>query len=185
KDWFDDECRKAVQERTQARMKMLEDNTRERIEQYKRIRNRTQTNIRNKKREAQKAKLEEIEEHYGNRNTKLFYKNLKEEKKGFQPQTVALKNHQGEICVDTTIINKRIQEDIEEKIGQYQAGFRNGKLVINHIFALRQIQEKCGKKDIPIHGLFLDFKQAFDKINRKNLIEAIQSLNIPTELVQL
>ncbi|KAF2889567.1 hypothetical protein ILUMI_16606, partial [Ignelater luminosus] len=28
--------------------------------------------------------------------------NLKEESKGFQPQTVALENHQGEICVDTT-----------------------------------------------------------------------------------
>ncbi|KAF2886612.1 hypothetical protein ILUMI_19561 [Ignelater luminosus] len=28
--------------------------------------------------------------------------NLKEEKKGFQPRTVALKNYQGEICVDTT-----------------------------------------------------------------------------------
>ncbi|KAF2902533.1 hypothetical protein ILUMI_03656 [Ignelater luminosus] len=37
KDWFDNECRKAVQKRKQARMKMLEDNTRERIEQYKKI----------------------------------------------------------------------------------------------------------------------------------------------------
>ncbi|KAF2905586.1 hypothetical protein ILUMI_00590 [Ignelater luminosus] len=83
------------------------------------------------------------------------------------------------------VINKRIQENIEEKIGQYQAGFGNGKSVINHIFAPRQIEEKCCKRNIPIHALFLDFKQAFDKINRKNLIEAMQSLNIPTELVQL
>ncbi|KAF2888299.1 hypothetical protein ILUMI_17874, partial [Ignelater luminosus] len=96
KDWFDDECRKVVQERKQARMKMLKDNTKERIEQYEQIRNSTQTKIRNKKRETQKAKSEEMEEHHRNRNTKLFHKNLKEEKK------VALTNHQGEIWVDTT-----------------------------------------------------------------------------------
>ncbi|KAF2885420.1 hypothetical protein ILUMI_20765 [Ignelater luminosus] len=82
KDWFDDECRKAVQKRKQARMKILEDNTRGRIEQYKQIRNSTQTKVRNKKREAHK-KLEEIEEHYRNRNTKLFCKNLREKRKGF------------------------------------------------------------------------------------------------------
>ncbi|KAF2903282.1 hypothetical protein ILUMI_02893, partial [Ignelater luminosus] len=93
--WFDDECKKVVQERQQARMKMFEDNTGEKIKQHKQIRNSTQAKIRNKKREAQKAKLEEMEEHYRNRNTKLFYKNLKEEKKGFQSQTAAVKNHQG------------------------------------------------------------------------------------------
>ncbi|KAF2888208.1 hypothetical protein ILUMI_17965 [Ignelater luminosus] len=54
RNWFDDECRKAAQEKKQARMKMLEDNTR--IEQYKQIQNSTQTKIRNTLRVAQKAK---------------------------------------------------------------------------------------------------------------------------------
>ncbi|KAF2901424.1 hypothetical protein ILUMI_04764 [Ignelater luminosus] len=132
-------------------MKMLEDSTRERIEQYKQIQNSTQSKIRNKKREAQKAKLEEMEKHHRNRNAKLFYKNLKEKKKGFQPQTVVLKNHQGEICVDTTSM-LNIRENV----------FRN-----------TLTNNECETENKQLHQNNQD-KQKLEEPTKKEIIEIIK-----------
>ncbi|KAF2880575.1 hypothetical protein ILUMI_25599 [Ignelater luminosus] len=69
------------------------------------------------------------------------------------------------------------------KIGQYQAGFKEGKSAIDNTFALKQIQGKYKKKKIHVQALFLNFKQALDRINRKAIYEKIQYLQL--NLVQI
>jgi hypothetical protein len=46
------------------------------------------------------------------------------------------------------------------------------------------IREKCYEYNIEMHLLFIDFKQAFDSVNRqKKIIQILQELRIPNKLV--
>jgi hypothetical protein len=96
-------------------------------------------------------------------------------------------NYRGIMLLNTTykiltlIIRKRLTEHTETKLGEYQNGFRKGKSTIDAI----QIIEKSYEHDIELHILFIDFKQAFDNINRRSLVEQMQQMQIPEKLIKL
>ena len=50
---------------------------------------------------------------------------------------------------------------------------------VDQIFTVRQILEKCGEHDTDAHHLFVDFKAAYDSIDRRSLYAAVEELNIP------
>ena len=45
--------------------------------------------------------------------------------------------------------------------------------------------EKCYEFGIELHNIFIDFKQAIDKVNRLKLYESLKMLKIPTKLIRL
>ena len=51
-------------------------------------------------------------------------------------------------------------------VGSYQAGFVGGKSTIDQIFTLLQILQKWREHQTPTHHLFIDFKAAYDTIDR-------------------
>jgi len=55
---------------------------------------------------------------------------------------------------------------------------------MDSIFIMRQI-EKCYERDNEMCVLFIDFKHAFDSVDRQKTIQIIQELRIPNKLVQL
>ena len=314
KDWFDEECGRAMEERKKARIELLQGYTKERDAIYKKARNKAHETCRKKKRQRQKEKFEEIEQQYYNNNTRKLYENLKKQKVGHQEQSLAIKDKNGDLCIgekeiseawanhfeeilsehptittrlkaevykeeDKTskptqkeiqdivkelknnksagpdgleaellkhagdelikrlhqlileiwekqempnewyqaiicpipkkgnkqimgnyrpisilnvaykilahVIKRRIQEEAEKKIGHYQAGFQKGKSTIDNIFIMRQIQEKCKKKDIKIHVLLIDFRQAYDKIKRGMIQRALKELKFKQQTMDL
>jgi hypothetical protein len=50
---------------------------------------------------------------------------------------------------------------------------------------MRQILEKCYEYNIEMRVLFIDFKQAFDSVDRQKTIQILQELRIPNKLVRL
>ena len=50
---------------------------------------------------------------------------------------------------------------------------------------VRQILEKCSEFGIELHSLFIDFKQAFDKVSRPRIYESLKMLKSPTKLIKL
>jgi sorting nexin-29 len=50
---------------------------------------------------------------------------------------------------------------------------------------MRQILEKCYEYNIEMHVLFIDFKQAFDSVDRQKNHTDMQELRIPNKLVRL
>ena len=56
---------------------------------------------------------------------------------------------------------------------------------VDQIHVVRQILEKCYEFDIELHNVFIDFKQAFDKVNRTKIYESLKVLKIPKKLIKL
>ena len=45
-------------------------------------------------------------------------------------------------------------------------GFRPNRSTVDNIFIVRKIYEKCHECNIDLHGIFIDFTQAFDTVTR-------------------
>lgn len=100
KEWFDDECKEAIEVRRQERLRLLQCYSKEREEQYKKARDFAHDICRKKKRENQRKKIEEIEVAHNKKNFKKFYKDLRQQKQGYRLQSVAIRNKKGELCID-------------------------------------------------------------------------------------
>jgi len=77
----------------------------------------------------------------------------------------------------------KIKPYIEKVMGDYQNGFRDGRSVIDNIFALKIINEKCWKYNQSVQYLFIDFQKAYDSIHRDTLWKSMKEFKIPTELI--
>jgi len=83
------------------------------------------------------------------------------------------------------ILYNRLTVYAEEILGEYQCGFRANCSTIDHNFTIRQTQEKACEYNIPLNNLFLDFKQAFDSVNRDRMLNDLMILGIPKKLFKL
>jgi len=67
------------------------------------------------------------------------------------------------------ILFRRLSPLTRGFVGQYQAGFMGARATTDQIFALRQILQKCREYNRPTHHIFIDFKAAYDTIDREQL----------------
>jgi sorting nexin-29 len=80
------------------------------------------------------------------------------------------------------ILFNRLMPYVETTIGDYQCGYRQERSTIVQIFTVLQILEKCSEHNKDTHHLFIDFKAAYDSIDRHRLYAAMEELNIPQKL---
>jgi hypothetical protein len=64
-------------------------------------------------------------------------------------------------------------------MGEYQCRFCVNHSTIDHIFAVRQTQEKVYEHNLHLHNLFINLKQAFDSVNRGRMLNGLLILGIP------
>ena len=83
------------------------------------------------------------------------------------------------------LLNNRLTTVIENKLGEYQMGFRPHRSTIDNIFIIRQIFEKCYEHNIDLYNIFIDYTQAFDSVNRNVIIESLIKNEIPSKLIKL
>ena len=83
------------------------------------------------------------------------------------------------------ILYNWLAEYAEKILGDYQCGFWANRSTIDHIFTIRQTQEKAYEYNIHLHNLYIDFKQAFDSVSRGRILNDLTILGIPKKLVQL
>ncbi|GFV23301.1 reverse transcriptase domain-containing protein [Trichonephila clavipes] len=79
----------------------------------------------------------------------------------------------------------RLQHYTDKVIGNYQCGFIPQRSTIDQIHTLRHISEKTKEYNIKTFHLFVDFKAAYDSINRDKMIEAMTEFKIPKKLANL
>ena len=87
--------------------------------------------------------------------------------------------------VFSTILLRRVKDDIDDKMRENQAGFRKGRACQDQIFSLNQIIEKCLDQQIPCLINFIDFKAAFDSVHRPSLWEILRLYGFPSKIINI
>ena len=85
----------------------------------------------------------------------------------------------------TSVLNRRLTffANIFDKISECQAGFRHGYSTIDNAFILQSIITKClSKKRGKLYVAFVDFKTAYDSIERSKLWNVLKRNNVKGKL---
>jgi len=83
------------------------------------------------------------------------------------------------------IIAKRLTVIAEALLIEEQNGFRKGRLCMDCIFSASEIIEKHREINIPTYIAFIDFKKAFDSVDRDKLWIIMSSKGTPTHLITI
>ncbi len=81
------------------------------------------------------------------------------------------------------VLINRIRPVIDKILRPNQAGFRPSRSTINQIHALRRILEAADDQQLSLIVTFVDFKKAFDSINRTFMFAVLRFYGIPAKVV--
>lgn len=81
------------------------------------------------------------------------------------------------------ILLNRIRPHIDPLLRSNQAGFRSGRSCAQQIHILRRIMEGFKEYQLPLTVTFVDFKKAFDSINRSVMFSVLRHYGIPKVVV--
>lgn len=87
--------------------------------------------------------------------------------------------------VFANVLYRRLLPFAEENVGEYQSGFRANRSTTDQVFAIRHILEKCREFNVDTHHLFVDFKAAYDSVEREQLWGAMAEFGFPPKLISL
>ena len=85
----------------------------------------------------------------------------------------------------TILLNNRLTDIIESKLGEYQMGFCPHRSTIENIVVVRHVFKKCHEYNIDLCNIFIDYLQAFDFVNRNKIIETLMQYDIPSKIIRL
>ena len=85
----------------------------------------------------------------------------------------------------TRIILERLKDAVEERLRPEQAGFRKDKSCMDQIATLRIIIEQSLEWQSTLYLNFIDFKKAFDNVDREVIWKLLHHNEIPSVFVNL
>jgi hypothetical protein len=104
----------------------------------------------------------------------------------------ACKNYRGISLIDVAykmieaVILDRLRPAVELYLRENQGGFRAGRSTIDQIFTVRQLVELRSEYGRPLFATFVDFKAAFDSIDRKRMYQILRTrVGLPDRIVSL
>jgi hypothetical protein len=107
KPWFDEGCSKLLDKMKQAKLQWLQDPSEINGDNLKNVRRETSRHFRNKKREYQKDKINELAMISKNKIIRDLYGGINEFKRGYQPRSNLVKDVNGDLLADfNTILNR-------------------------------------------------------------------------------
>ena len=85
------------------------------------------------------------------------------------------------------VLGTRLQQWTEENnlIREEQAGFRKGYCTFDNIFVLHSIIQKFMQKHRKLYVSFVDFRKAFDTVDRQVLWNILQGVGISTKMINM
>lgn len=87
--------------------------------------------------------------------------------------------------VYTRLILERIRKAVDAKLREEQAGFREGRSCTDQIATLRIIIEQSLEWQSPLYVSFVDFKKAFDVVDRTMIWRIFRHYGIPQKIVNI
>ena len=83
------------------------------------------------------------------------------------------------------ILLKRLGNGLEKLLRENQCGFRQNRSCIDQIYSLRCIIHQCIEYNIPLYINFVDFKAAFDSIDRQFIWRSLQHYGLPDKYIRI
>ena len=83
------------------------------------------------------------------------------------------------------ILQARLQQYMNHKLPDVQAGFRKVRGTRDQIVNIRRIIEKAREFQKNIYFCFLDYAKAFDCVDHKRLWKILKEMGIPDHLICL
>ena len=92
-----------------------------------------------------------------------------------------------EVCgkAYVAVIHNRIRQHLCSQLLDAQHGFRPGRGTAGALFSVRRLQELARDWGAPAHAAFVDFRKAFDSINREALWRLLEARGVAPKLVSL
>lgn len=87
--------------------------------------------------------------------------------------------------VMTKIMLERMKGEIDRILRPNQAGFRGNKACTDHISTLRIILEQTLEWQNKIYINFIDFKQAFDRVDRERMWDILRRYGLPSKYIRV
>jgi hypothetical protein len=100
-------------------------------------------------------------------------------------------NYRGISLLSTTykilsnIQMSRLTPYAEEIIGDNKCGLRHNRSETDHILCIRKKKKKKWEYNEAVHHLLIDFKKAYDSVERAALYNILIEFGIPVQLVRL
>ena len=83
------------------------------------------------------------------------------------------------------VVMNRLNRLLREGSRREQAGFKAGFSTVDHIYTIVQLSEVCREFHTPLCFLFVDFKKAFDSVEKEAVLNALKLHSIPKTYVDL
>jgi hypothetical protein len=61
-------------------------------------------------------------------------------------------------------------------------GFHPNRSIIDKIYVIHQIQEKCHEYNIELYNLFIDYMQAFNSVNRSMIPDCLKTIQCSKQI---
>ena len=83
------------------------------------------------------------------------------------------------------VMLNRLQTLAERVYLEAQCGFRAQRPMIDMIFSLRQLQEKCREQRRPLYIAFIDLTKAFELVSRSGLFTLLHRIGCSPKLLRM
>jgi len=87
--------------------------------------------------------------------------------------------------VYVTVLHNRIRNHLCGQLLDCQHGFRPGRGTGDALFSMRRLVELARDFKAPLHAAFVDFRKAFDSVNRPTLWRLLKARGVAPKLVDL
>ena len=85
--------------------------------------------------------------------------------------------------VFTTILCRRMENDLEGNQPVEQAGFRKQYSTVDHIFAIREVMQKSCEYRFPLYMAFIDYRKAFDSVEFDSVWQALLNQGVNPTII--
>ena len=87
--------------------------------------------------------------------------------------------------VFTRAVYTILNEELDSKLMESQAGFRQKRSLTDHVFVMRQLMEAAHEFDQPLYTAFIDIAKAYDGIPRQALLAVLRRYGISDRVCHL
>ena len=81
--------------------------------------------------------------------------------------------------------NRKNKPSLKQIIGTEQQGFIQGGDITGNLILVIEIMEYCKAEDIEAYMIMMNFKKAYDRIDRKTMEETLRAMNFSEKIIYL